>query len=138
MLAHCIKYITKHNADSSTVDNVDLPLKIGKTRIGTNEFNDDDASTIAETINSDIADLRPQNGSTAELSAQDDAKDLGLPPEQFKELDSGPTAAEVEGDEAVAELDASEPIAELPTDFEKRLELGNPGDVKRREPAMPY
>ena len=123
------------------MDDVDLPLKVGKTRIGTNDLaDDDDASIAGDTLNSDIADLQKRNSTSTDLSKgpQSSVSEVASFTEQPMELDSGrPAVAEVEGDPLVVELDASQPITELPGDFEKRLDMKTVGDVKRRADGWP-
>lgn len=124
------------------VDDVDLPLKIGRQRIGDEDDDDEDS---ASSIFSDLANLRKKTTNASSVSVAVSARSTTA------ELDAGnPAIPEVEGDQPVAELvgsqsfggkeagmtelDATQTYAELPGDLEK-VGLGGGrgmGDVKKR------
>lgn len=143
------------SADSRTVEDIDLPLKVGRTRIGSQENDDDgdDGTEADSTIFSDLADLRKRatNDSRVSVSARsptatDPATPASPPAHAVSELDAGsPAVAEVEGDKppavelagngtgGVAELDASQTFVELPAEFERKVDLAaGAGGVERR------
>lgn len=135
------------------MEDIDLPLKVGRTRIGSNEDLDDDAGTEADsTIFSDLANLRHKfsNSSNVSISTRSatnlTAATTATPTvSTVSELDSGrPAVAEVEGDEPVAELadndtglekdgftelDASQTLTELPGDFGRKVDLKSGADA---------
>ena len=135
------------------MEDIDLPLKVGRTRIGSGDDDEDDNDS---TIFSDLANLRrnrSSNSSSANVSLPTrsatnltatttttlgaDTKTLSTEP---TELDAGtPAVSEVEGDRPVAELagsgpgdeekekavelDARQTYVELPGDFQKKVDL---------------
>lgn len=116
------------------MEDVDLPLKVGRTRIGSDDAaaDDDDESTIF----SDLANLRNRTSNSSSVSISTRSATVTTA-DNTVELDAGsPVVAEVEGDKpiaelggigkeigSVAELDASQTFVELPGDFEKNLKM---------------
>lgn len=135
------------------MEDVDLPLRVGRTRIGSADEDDDDSSTIL----SDMSEIRKRNTSTTSVSGRSTTNltttNTGTST-AVSELDSGPAVAEVEGDKPIAELagsgalekeagvagavelDASQAYVELPGDLEKKMSVSGGGrgmgEVKTR------